>query len=175
MASKIIEGWLREDFGELVAHEILEKLAGKAAALSVRCFAKHPHRPWLECELDRGHNEMHRNERMGVEWTEGAAWVVRTYHDDLGPIQLLTAGDEPTPDDPDAGSVGADDPWDEPQGPVHGYAAVIEALTMSLTTHQSIVQAYRVKRFNVTHARSASAAAEKCQAALDTLHKVNNS
>lgn len=158
LADKIMNAWEAVEGVFPFDEAGLGSLAAVAAKVALECGYAHPHRNSLRCHLEQGHPEKHRDEVLGVEWTNGGLGVVATTHDELGEIHLLPNPGDPTPDSIQNGVAGA------------GYAQVLQAITGAMTACQATNQAYRSKRgWNAALAKSCEHAAEACAAALDTL------
>lgn len=79
--------WTREGY---VNQGALRELATLAArALTPQCTGWHPHRPDIRCTIADHAMPEHRNEQLGLEWTDDG----RTTHDELGQVALIAEQD----------------------------------------------------------------------------------
>lgn len=90
---RVIKAWQDEagdglPFG-LSAGQVVGIAEIAVRALAPQCTGWHPHRPDIRCSIADHAMPEHRNDQLGLEWTDDG----RTHHDELGEIALIAEQD----------------------------------------------------------------------------------
>ncbi|MGH7743396.1 MAG: hypothetical protein ACREQ5_01045 [Candidatus Dormibacteria bacterium] len=171
-------GYVAGPSGVAVAPEYLERMAELAAhALRPLCGATHPHREGLVCTNQNDDGVWHRNDQLGVDWTNDGV----TEHDELGRIALLdldrhedTTQHVTWNDNVVASSAPTPEPVTD-NGPVPRSVvdAILDLVDAARGTLDEVSHAYRTKcGFNAALCRKAENRRDACAEAVRTVREL---